>query len=242
MKGREGANWLANRIADLRRSYLAYLGKPATIGKAIARYNDARKYNDKEIRNSADLFRNLQDALDTDIRKWIEGEGAYDLLRRKIASSGKQQYEKLVQMTIKDQIGYALLKRSFQVEVLRESQLLDDKRADFLVRYGFAGPVVVEVKLTSNKDIQGKRIGKSASYSSMKRYMEGYGATHGIFMVLDNVGAKNLSAVAEAFQRINGVSVLSFDCNGGSNQRKKRGRRGAKRRTNNKRRTRASRR
>lgn len=212
MKDRDGANWLAARMTGLRRSYLSYLGRPASIAKAIAKYNDARKINDKEIRNSADLLFHVQSALDTELRRWIEGEGAYEILHHKISGSGRQEYEKLIQKTLKAQIENVLLKRGFQVEVLREPQLLDDKRTDLLVRYGFAGPLIIEVKLTSNKDIQGTRIANSASFSSMSRYMEGYGASHGIFMVIDNHGARNLAQVETTFRGIEGVSVISFDC------------------------------
>lgn len=212
LKDRDGANWLAQRVANLRRSYIGYIGKPANISEAITKYNEMREHDDKKIRNSADLFRHVQDAFDTDLRRWIEGEGAYDILSRKINGDGRQEYEKLIHKTLKTQVENVLLKRGFQVKVLRESQLLDDKRTDLLVWYGFAGPIVVEVKLTSNNDIQGTKVGESESYTSMDRYMQGYGAAHGIFMVIDNVGAKNLPHVVEVFQKISGVQVLSFDC------------------------------
>ena len=212
----DGVNWFAGRLAHLRKSYLGYLGKPRAIAEAIAKYNDAREYSDKKIRNSEDLFRQVQDALETDLRRWIEGEGAYDILLTKKTPGERREYEKLVQKTLKTQIENILLKRGFQVEVIREAQLLDDKRTDFLVRYGFAGPIVIEVKLTSNKDIQSPKIEvieKSASYMTMRdEYMEGYGASHGIFLVINNTGAKNLPQVKEAFQKIKNVSVVSFDC------------------------------
>lgn len=212
MKGRDGANWLAARMVSLRRAYLAYLGKPVAIAKAIAKYNEARKYNDREIRDSGDLFRHVQDALDVDVRRWIEGEGAYDILHHKVAITGRQQYEKLIQKTLKAQIENVLIRRGYQVEVLREPQLLDEKRTDLLIRYGFAGPVVLEVKLSSNKDVQGRNIEKSASFVSMQRYMRGYGASHGIFMLIDNAGTPHIRNVTQTFQRIAGVSVLTFDC------------------------------
>jgi hypothetical protein len=212
MKDREGANWLAGRMTHLRRSYLTYLGKPDNISIAIAKYNDVRSYDVNKIQNSGDLFRHVQDAFDTDLRRWIEDEGAYAVLGHKISGSGKQEYEKLIQKTLKSQIENILIKRGFHVEVLREAQLLDDKRTDLIIRYGFVGPIIVEVKLTSNTDIQGTKIDQSKSYASMAQYMQGYGASHGIFMVVDNVGAKNLPQVTEAFQKITGVSVLSFSC------------------------------
>jgi hypothetical protein len=212
MRNQEGANWLATRTATLRRSYLAYLGKPENISKAIAKYNEARSLEVQRIRNASDLFYYVQDALDRDLRRWIEGEGAYEILGYKIAKHGKQQYEKLIKKTLKAQIENILYKRGFEVDVVREPQLLDEKRTDLLVRYGFAGPLVVEVKLTSHGDLRGSQIRQSPSYESMKRYMLGYGAAHGIFMVMDNTGTRNLALIKSVFQEIKGVSVMSFNC------------------------------
>lgn len=212
LKNRDGSNWLAGRMARLRSSYLTYLGKPENISRAVALYNEMRDYDKKSVRNSDDLLRHVQEAFDVDLRRWIESEGAYEVLARKIAQSGRQEYEKLIQKTVKSQIENVLLKRGLQVDVLREPQLLDEKRTDLLLRYGFVGPLVLEVKLTSNRDMQGAKIERSPSYLSMKKYMQGYGATHGILMVIDNAGAKNLARVAEAYQKIKGVSVMVFNC------------------------------
>jgi hypothetical protein len=104
-----------------------------------------------------------------------------------------------------------LLKRGFQVEVLREPQLLDEKRTDFLIRYGFAGPVVIEVKLTSNTDMKLLKPEQSPSFFSMKQYMKGYGASHGIFLIIDNGKVSNLQAIQNSFTQIPNVWVKVFD-------------------------------
>jgi len=211
MKEKEGANWLAARMVRLRRSYLSYLGKPRNVSEAITKYNEARIHDNKHILNSSDLFRQLQDAMESDLRRWIEGEGAYDLiLTSKVYKTKIQEYEKLIQKTLKTQIENILLKRGFQLDVFREPHLYDDKRTDFLVRYGFAGPIIIEVKLTSNKDIRGSKIEQSASYLSMERYMYGFGALHGIFLVIDNTAARNLDQIKKSFEQIPNVWVKSF--------------------------------
>src|SRR5436305_986372 len=79
-----------------------------------------------------------------------------------------------------------IIKRGFQVDVYREPELMSGKRIDFLVKYGFAGPVGLEVKLTSNSDMKRTDLEKSPSYASMQTYMQGYNAPHGIFLVIDN--------------------------------------------------------
>jgi len=213
MKDQDGSNWLANRMVQLRRSYLGYLGRPRNVFEAIKKYNKAKAYDDKKILTSADLYRQLQDALDTEIRRLIEGEGLYALiLGEKVFDAKKQQYEVLIQKTLKTQIENVMIKKGFNIELIREPQLYDEKRVDYFVRYGFAGPVVIEIKLTSNNDLKGKSIEESPSYVSMGRYMDGYGALYGILLVIDNDGAKNLSEIKEIFQTIPNVSVCLINC------------------------------
>lgn len=218
----EGANWMAARMVQLRRSYLDAIGKPSRYAEAIRKYNVAREYDDKRIVTSADLAKHLQDALDTDLRQWIEGEGAYELiLAGKVYDSKKQEYEKLIQKTITTQIKYAMLKRNIQVTILREPQLDDDKRVDMLIRYGFIGPLVLEVKLTSNSDIKVTKVNESKSYKSMERYMSGYGASHGIFLLIVNNDTKTVPRIKQAFDSIKGVTTISIDCNKFALSRKK---------------------
>jgi hypothetical protein len=199
-------------MVALRRAYLLLLGKPRGISQAISRYNDARDEQTLRIATSADLYGYLRNALDTDVRRWIEEEGAYELiLGRRVYKAKKQEYEKLVQKTLKTQIESILQRRGFHVDVIREPQLLDEKRPDFLVHYGFAGPVVLEVKLTSNKDVRRTNVTTSQSYESMKRYMDGFGASHGLFVAIGDGDARPLPKIQKAFEQIPGVAVIAFD-------------------------------
>jgi hypothetical protein len=212
LKDTDGSNWLAARMSKLRRSYLAFLGKPQNIAEAIQKYNIARVHDNKKIANSNDLIYQLREVIEKDLKQWIQSEGAYDmLLTGKLYKAKHQPFEKLLQKTIKSQLENALMKRGFQTDVIREPQLLDEKRTDFLIRYGFAGPVVLEIKLTSNADMQTPRPETSASFKSMQRYMEGYGASHGIFLVVDNKRSKHLSEIKSVFQSIRNVWVIVID-------------------------------
>jgi hypothetical protein len=222
MKNRDGANWLAARMMNLRRSYLAYLGKPRNVSEAVRRYNNARDLDDKKIITSDDFFQQLQSALDTDLRRWIEGEGGYSLIIGENVLSGKRkQYERFIQRTLKVEVDNIMRKRGFEVDLLRETELLDGKKVDFWVKYGFVGPIVVEIKLTSNTDLKRADLTKAESYSSMKRYVEGFSATHGILLVIDNTNAKNIQKIKESYQKIPRVSVQSFNCNRKSDLKKK---------------------
>ncbi len=212
MRDKEGANWLASRMSQLRRSYLAYVGKPRTASEAIQKYNAAKEIDNRKIQTSDDLFAQIESALQKDLRQWIEGEGAYKIIvGEKVFDRQRQGYEKLIQQTIKPQIENILLRRGFNVQAYREAELLDGKKVDFLVRYGFIGPVLIEVKLTSNTDLKGTAIDQSPSYKNVERYMNGYEATHGIVLIIKNDEASNLELVRNTFQQIPRVSVISFD-------------------------------
>lgn len=212
IRDKDGSNWLSARMAQLRRAYLAYLGKPQNITEAIRKYNRVRQSDNKKILNSEDFFQQMKEIIETDLTRWIQAEGAYDLLLSgKVFRSKNQQYEKLVQKTLTSQIENFFLKRGFQIQLYREPQLLDDKRTDLLIRYGFAGPVVIELKLTSNTDMRMSKPEKSRSFLSMKRYMEGYSASHGIFLLIDNGGSRNLQGIQDTFVQIPNVWVKVFD-------------------------------
>jgi len=207
---KEGANWLAYSMVKLRRSYLY---KPSNISEAIRKYNEAKTYNDKKIQNSADLFGHLQNAIEVDLKQWVEGEGAYNIIVSEKKYKGNAEYEKLIQKTINTQLRYILMKRDFRVDITREEQLLDDKRTDLIVRYGFVGPIVLEIKLASNSDIKSTKVEKTDSYITMGRYMSGYGASHGIFLIIDNTGKKNhVKRAKDTFAKISNVWPVSLDC------------------------------
>jgi hypothetical protein len=212
IQDKEGANWLSARMVQLRRGYLAYLGKPQNITEAIRKYNLVRQSDNKKILNSEDFFQQLKEIMETDLTRFIQAEGAYDLLLSgRVFKNKRQQYEKLVQKTLTSQIEYFFMRRGFQIQPYREPQLLDDKRTDILIRYGFLGPVVIEVKLTSNSDMRTSKPEQSRSFLSMKRYMEGYSASHGIFMIIDNEEGANLDAIRNKFGQIPNVWVKVFD-------------------------------
>ena len=45
----------------------------------------------------------------------------------------------------------------------------------------------------------------------MRTYMQGFGSLHGIFLVIKNTDANNLSTVKTAFEKIPNVWVSVFD-------------------------------
>jgi hypothetical protein len=201
-----GTNWLASKFVELRRKYLRHLG-PENIADAVQKYNEVRQYSPKRISNAEELFHHVREVLRTDVRRYIEGEGGHRFLSR-----AKGDREDFGQKALKAHIENSLGRRGFWVDVTREPQLLDDRRVDFLVRYGFVGPVLIELKLTSNRDLKGRSLDESQSYVNMRQYMEGFNAPHGIFLVIDNEGASNLEEVDATYGAIPNVHVEIFRC------------------------------
>lgn len=213
VSNQEGANWLANRAGRLRRSYLAQIGKPKNFSDAIMRYNEVRKLDAKNIGNVEDLFRYAQQVIEEDLKRWIEGEGAYDIIVAEKKFEGNANYEKLIQKTIKAQLENSFLKRGIAVDISREEQLLNEQRTDILIRHGFVGPLVLEIKLGSSKDLKKTVSGTktSDSWKNMGVYMDGYRATRGIFLIIENTN-KDIVGAKVAFNEIPNVWATSLSC------------------------------
>ncbi len=219
----EGINWFKYRLKELKRSYIMFIGKPTSISECIQKYNKLKTQQYMEIATPHDLYEKVKDVIDTDLRRWVESEGAYSfIVGDKIFDAKKQSYENLIQKTIKAQIEKAFLRRGFEVNITREPQLLDDKRTDFLIFYGFIGPILIEVKLSTSKDLVGsqKTLESKPSYKSLSQYMNGYNAHFGVFLVFDNKKRTKRSdkwethfeKIRNAYQKIDNVTVLGLEC------------------------------
>jgi len=57
-------------MVQLRRDYLAYLGKPQNITEAIRKYNRVRQSDNKKILNSEDFFQQMKEIMETDLTRW----------------------------------------------------------------------------------------------------------------------------------------------------------------------------
>lgn len=221
----EGINWFKYRLKELKRSYIIFIGKPTSIRECIQKYNKLKMQQYMEITTPHDLNEKVKDIIDTDLRRWVESDGAYSfIVGDKVFDTKKQDYEDLIQKTIKAQIEKAFLKRGVEVNITREPQLLDDKRTDFLISYGFIGPILLEVKLSTNTDLAGSPqvLEGKPSYKSLSQYMKGYNAHFGIFLVFDNKKRNKRSEkwethfekIRNAYQKIDNVTVLALKCIG----------------------------
>jgi hypothetical protein len=212
---REGMNWFASRVADLRKEYLMTVGRPKNISEAVRKYNDVKNKSVIGVIDIDDLFNQVLDVINTDLRFWVEDEGAYSfIVGERVFDSKKQNYETFIQKTIKSHFQLCLVKKGLEVTLDREPQQLDDTRVDFLVRYGFVGPIAVETKLTTNSDLRKTDLRSSKSFKSMEKYMRGYGSKKGIFLVFNDkpTPKTKLASIEKCYGEIEGVSPVIIDC------------------------------
>jgi len=219
----EGINWFRYRLKRLKRSYISFIGKPTSIAECIQKCNLLKDQRYIPVASACDLYEEIKDVIEKDVKHWVEDEGAYRLFHpSEIKVSGRRHDEALIQKTAKSQLAYALSARGFtKADILREPQLLDGKRTDFLIFYGFIGPILIEVKLSKNPDLNRKRnLPMQPSYKNLVRYMKGYAAHFGILLVFDTIkradGAESwqahLQRIRDAYERIDNLTVLGLEC------------------------------
>ena len=181
-------HWFEFELEGLKKSYLETLGQPKNILDAVHKYNLLKANEYLPITSSAQLAELLKRILLTDTKRWIEKEGAYKSIQMLAQKEKKLEAEDFIQKGIKAQIELALLRhgiRESDYKVSREEQLLDDKRIDITVSYGFIGSVVIEIKLSHNPESNAStNIGKSY-IDKFRQYLDGIHSTHGIFLIFN---------------------------------------------------------
>jgi hypothetical protein len=212
-----GVNWLGYQVKAIKEEYIRELGKPGNIAQCVQKYNNLKSEARLPVRNSESLLEVVRGVLEDDVNRWLSGDGIKSL----------QGDENTVQKSISQQIEISLLRKGFrknelrpaetgEFAVIREPQLKSDKKVDFLVSYGFIGPLIVEIKLTSHKDLGGQ-IKKKTSYKSMTHYMKGYRADYGIFLVINNntdvayQWSDHLAKVSDAYSSIKNVVPIGIN-------------------------------
>ena len=181
-------HWFEFELEKLKRSYLDSLGKPKNILVAIHKYNSISAKEYQPITSSAQLAELLKQILQTDIKQWVEEEGAYRSIQLLAKKEQKVDAEDFIQKSIKAQIELALLRhgiRKSDYRIIREEQLLDDKRIDFTVSYGFVGSVVIEIKLSHNHEANPTTNQGKEYRHKLDQYMQGSQSTQGIFLIFN---------------------------------------------------------
>lgn len=208
----EGMNWFKYKLHKLRAEYMQYIGKPQNIAECIKKYNRLKETQYLDIATSADLVEVVKRVINEDLRRFVEDEGYYRAIQK-----ARGQQEDLIQKTIKTQFENGLLKRGLRnkCDIIREHQLLDGKRIDFLISYGFTGPVLIETKRLDNQEIVNDK--KRREYKKkLLQYIKATQSALGIFLIfrINNKYALKdyLPKVKEVYKNCHNVEIMRLDC------------------------------
>lgn len=215
IKNHSNQNAVQQFMPILREAELYILNNAETleIQTAIESYNEIRHKRYLSVRNDRDLFDMVNKAL-LKIKNTIENEGLY----RPLSDIASREHisEDLIQKTLKVALENELLKLGIRhTDILREVNLYDNKRTDIIVKYGFIGPIMLELKLLHNSEIQ--TTSERTEYKKkIKQYIEGTHALYSyylIFKVKDKPSDdKGFKAIEEEYNDINNLYPLLFDC------------------------------
>lgn len=172
----EGANWFISKLKDLRKSYLLQIGKPMTFAESIGIYNEVKQRSYLSIATNEDLYQKIKQIVTTYVQEYLQSEGG----------SLVKNDETTIQKQLQTEIQNCFLKEKLDAKILRESQAKDNTRCDYLIFYGWLGPILIELKLGSHGDINGKTIQSNKSHKRMQQYLTNYRAYKGILLVIDN--------------------------------------------------------
>lgn len=170
-------SYLTNSI--MNNAEMMYLKKEKiTIDKAIKRYNKCIEESHLEIRNNGDLRRYFT-YIHSEVQKEIQDQGIYSLVRQETLN------EDFIQRELKNTIINKCCEMGLEaVRVDREVALQDNKRTDLLIRYGLCNPIMVELKLLHNDEIQNKKQ-RQAYRDKFIQYTNATNACLSVFWVFD---------------------------------------------------------
>ena len=200
-------------------SYLAYYimnsaeniflkNERITISKAIKLYNKCIDESYLPIRNNGDL-RRFFSKIQYEVQKEIQDQGIYALVRQQSLS------EDYIQRELKNTIINKCCQMGLEtIQIDREVALQDNKRTDFLIRYGLCDPIMVELKLLNNKEIKEKK--KRQQYK--KKFVQYTNATNAclsVFWVFDvHKGGSivDFDNLKTEYRNLDNTLVLLTDC------------------------------
>jgi hypothetical protein len=219
-KSLSGLHWFEYRYIELKNLYLEKMAKPSNITEVIGQYHGLVEKEYLKISSPTHLLDTIKDIIDKDLRLWIEGEGAYKYINKLAKKDNNTNAEDFIQKTIKSQIELVLLRRGFRAadfRIKREEQLLDDKRVDFTISYGFAGQVLVELKLGRNSEAKaGWQVGKKY-VKTLRQYINGTNSDFGIFLIF-NIDSElhefdgQMHDLKELYLTENNIRVMGINC------------------------------
>lgn len=204
----KNVSYLANSI--MNNAEMVYLKKEKiTISKAIKQYNKCIEESHLEIRNDSDLRRYFT-YIHSEVQKEIQDQGIYALVRQETLN------EDFIQRELKNTITNKCCQMGLEaVRVDREVALQDNKRTDLLIRYGLCNPIMVELKLLHNDEIQSKKQ-RQAYKDKFIQYTNATNACLSVFWVFDihkkGSDAARFKDLEIEYKDLDNILVLLTDC------------------------------
>ena len=200
-------------------SYLAYnimnnaesiflKNERTTISKAIKMYNRCIDEFYLQIRNNGDLRRYFS-KIQYEVQKEIQDQGIYALVRQQSLS------EDYIQRELKNTIINKCCQIGLEtIQVDREVALQDNKRTDFLIRYGLCDPIMIELKLLNNHEIKNKKE-RQKYKKKFVQYTNATNACLSVFWVFDvHKGGSivDFDNLKTEYRNLDNTLVLLTDC------------------------------
>ena len=193
----------------MNNAEMVYLNKEKiSIDKAIKQYNKCIEESHLDIRNDGDLRRYFSH-IHAEVQKEIQDQGIYSLVKGALS-------EDFIQRELKNTIINKCCQMGLEtVRVDREVALQDNKRTDLLIRYGMCNPIMVELKLLHNNEIQNDK--KRHEYK--KKFIQYTHATNACLSVYwvfnvheDGSNEMRFKNLEIEYQDLNNTMVLLTDC------------------------------
>ena len=102
-----------------------------------------------------------------------------------------------------------------EIRIDREVALQDNKRTDILMSYGMCRPIMIELKLLNNKEIQ-KDDERNKYKKKFVQYTNATNACLSVFWIFDvkkpNSSKKKFNKLKEEYSDLNDTIVMLSDC------------------------------
>jgi len=180
---------------------------------AVKQYNHLLSTTYLPIASSLELKETIVSLLKNEIVNLVENEGFYRVVERasgKKIQNQKVVNEELIQKTLKIALEKLMLAKGFRsTDIYREVQSYDDLKYDYLVKYGLYGPVMVELKLLHNDEIQ--NTGERNDYRpKLEKYLKANN-NHGIYAVFQTTDKPaDQTAYHTMVKEYSGIEGLEF--------------------------------
>lgn len=128
-----------------------------SISESIQNYNEVKKRKYLPIYDVNDLKSKIDESI-IDFKSFFFDEAYSNVISKILKNQNIKStlfVEDTLQKTLKIAMENALLNKGIRnTDIVRELQIFDNKRLDLVVKYGFIGPIIFELKLLNNPEIQ----------------------------------------------------------------------------------------